>query len=115
MILRYMMRRHRSICRRFRKLTPFKQTLDIKPSLRDFLCKKWSKVQGLYCQQLRVDRKYKTSQWRKEVMRMMINIGNEFWNERKREKSIYYCNTRLNIDTCSLNKLRMPAVRPAAF
>ena len=47
-----------------------------------FLTKKWYKLQAHYYRKERIDRKYNSRRWRKEVIRMIIHFGNELWNER---------------------------------
>ena len=50
--------------------------------LKGFLTKKWYQLQETYYRNERMDRKYNSKRWRKEVVRLIINFGNELWNER---------------------------------
>ena len=50
--------------------------------LKGFLCKKWFQIQEQYYRQQRVGRQHNIHRWRKEVVRIIIQFGNELWNER---------------------------------
>ena len=50
--------------------------------LKGLLCKKWFQLQEQYYRQQRVGYQHNIHQWRKEVVRIIVQYGNELWNER---------------------------------
>ena len=58
------------------------QKIGYQAFLKGFLCKKWYQIQDQYYRSHRVGNQYNIYRWRKEVVRIIINFGNELWNER---------------------------------
>ena len=50
--------------------------------LKGFMSKEWCKIQDQYYRHQRFGNQYNMHRWRKETVKLLVNYGNELWNER---------------------------------